>query len=199
MKTPTHPTIDVEAWQVSVGGLLIPTEKCLTTIKKMSAGVKWDEKESPGANGASATFQGTKLARFSLEFKAGYLGRSGSETDGFALLWALAVDVWKAAKAGQWLEVDHPILRIYDISRMLVDDVDGPLYEDQVLRYTIDAKQWAPSPKAAAAVTATPSHGGVGKGLGVKDVFLPQDIDEKAATRPTPPSKAAFKPTLKKA
>lgn len=200
MKVPQHPTIDVEAWQVSVGGLLIPTDKCLTVVKKLAPGAKWDIKDPTGANGASATFQGTKLARFTLEFRAGFRGRGGrDETDSWALLWSLAADVWKAVKSGQWLEVDHPSLRLYEVSRMLVEDIDGPLYEDQVLRYSIDCVQWAPPPKKAAAVTATPTHGGVAKGLGVKDVFLPQDIDEKAATRPTPPSKTAFKPTLKKA
>jgi hypothetical protein len=186
---PPFPPHNPEVWQATIGNLLIPALTCKAHVTRIQVGAKWDVKEGPGANGATATFHGKKLARFTLTLEAGWRNASVTTEDGHALLWQLTEQIGQATAAGAPIEISHPVLDLYDVSRMLVEGIDGPLYEDQLVRVTLECIQYAP--RAKKNVTKTPA-GSTSETFGsVQDVFLAKDA---AATAPTPPSATAPKP-----
>lgn len=189
-RVPAFPAHNYEEWQVTIGDFLIPGRVCKAHVTKGTAGARWDVKEGVGRNGATATFQGKKLARFTIHLEAGWRNQESDEGDGHALLWQVVQEVWKATSTGKPLSVSHPVLDLVGVSSMLVESMDLPTYEGQTMQVTFDCIQFAPPAKAPKNVTATPAGASVLAGS-IGDTFLEKDA---ASTKPAPPTAVGPKP-----
>lgn len=123
---------------------------------KVQRGIKLDEKSAPGANGATLTYQGKKLAKVEIKLTI------WTEQDLIGLELLIAELMPGTAKgAPKPRDFISPRLAIHGLKSLYVEEIEGPEGPDDkgIASVTLKCIQFAPTPKAAKAVTATPKTG----------------------------------------
>lgn len=150
-----NPLDDPEVWDVAViAQVEVPG---LSKIKGASRKFKWDEKEGPGASGATHTYRGDRPAHFSLIV---HLWEPEHFDEWADLAPLLVPDPKRGIRA---LDIYHPALESLGISAVVVEELGQPENDGKGL-WTIEVKlsEYKPAPKATA--SGTPSGAASGKG-----------------------------------
>lgn len=196
---------------VKIGGLDIDPRRVIIRVRGLKTGVSLDVKEAAGINGASITHQGRKLARWTIEFRAGHGGwQAGDHEEGYAMLVAFADIAFAASgsvgktetkggvttttKGATPIAIEHPLLARARVDAMVVEEIDWPeLQDDKSAVMTWSCIQYAPPLKVN---VSKPMQGDVLNGI--SDVHSGVNGAAAASSTspqlPQPPSKAKDKP-----
>jgi hypothetical protein len=120
---------------------------------KVSRGIKLDEKSAPGANGATLTYQGKKLAKVEIKLLL------WTENDVVSLERMIADLFPNDAKgAPKPRDFVNARLALHGLKSLYVEELEGPEGPDEkgMVTVTLKCTQFAPTPKAAKAATTTP-------------------------------------------
>jgi hypothetical protein len=133
-----------DAWQLTIGQRAIPQETLVMSLRGLKTGKKLDIKEATGADGASITKQGRKLARFNIVLTT-------ANREGFAEMMRI-LDL--CDNSDDAIPVSHPMLTRAKVSAMIVEDIDWPDSDDVSKPVaTLSCVQFAPKRKSAKSVT----------------------------------------------
>lgn len=190
---------------------LVDPKAVIIQVRGLKTGIKLDVKDAVGTNGASLTYQGRTLARFTIELRAGHQSPGYLAEEGYAILCALCEMVFKASSAivkisssggvttrtsgATPIAVKHPLLATAGVNAMVCEDIDWPEQQDD-LSYTASFSciQYAPPAKLN---VSKPLQGDVLNSVG--DVFSGAKGAAPASTTspqlPQPPSATKPKPT----
>lgn len=208
-----YPPNDPQGDQIEIAGILVDPALVVCEVRNLKVGINVDIKEGPGINGASLTFQGRKLARWTIELRAGHEGGFDGATaeEGYAVLEELARLAHKAMgaviktktvggvttreTACTPVAVRHPRLASRGVTAAVFLDMEGPERQDS-LGYvvTIDCIQYAPPLKLN---VSKPLQGDILNG--VKDSFSASGAGAAPPSTtspqlPMPPSATPAKP-----
>lgn len=191
---------------VRIGAIDVDPRRVIVRVRGLKTGVNLDIKEAAGVNGASLTFQGRKLARFTIEFRGAHGHENGSHEESFAMLVGFAQIAHQAmgavnktkttggttttTRGATPVAIEHQLLAMAGVSAMVVEDLEWP--EEQ------DDKSWTMA--WSCVQYAPPLKVNVSKPL-QGDVLNPVDSTLGAAPAsatspqlPQPPSAAKAKP-----
>jgi hypothetical protein len=150
---------------VAIAGIDVDPRVVIIRLRGFKTGVNLDVKEAAGLNLASITHQGRKLARFSLEFRAGH-GSSETFTaeNGFEVLCGFAQIGFNAGgsvtkgenkggvntttRAATPVAIRHQLLAMAKVDAMVIEDIDWPEeQDDKSYVMTWSCIQYAPGQK----------------------------------------------------
>lgn len=135
-----------EVWDaIIIGGRASPG---VCTVEGSARNFKWDEKEGPGAAGATHTYRGDRPSHFKVKIKL-WLAEHFDDWDSFRE--ALRPDPKKGIKA---LDVLHPALEDNGIRAVVVESIGEVKHEGGGL-YAVELGlvEYRPPPKANASGT----------------------------------------------
>lgn len=139
----------------------------------ISRQAKVDTRTGPGVNGATLTFQGRELAKVSIGMKM-WTVRHWERFRLFVAAFELGQNATKLLPR----DFLHPALAVRGLRALVVTGLNGPSMPDaqDMVRYTIEALQYAPPPKKN--VTNTPAKsqaavGGFGNALAQQQAGVP--------------------------
>ncbi len=178
------PYNDPQGWQCQIAGINVNLKVLRVLLKGLKSSIKLDKKPAVGRNGASLTYQGENLAEWTIELTA-------TNENGWIILEAITAIAAKAK--GDWLDVYHPLLAAREITKMVVESIDGPEFDGGMMTTTFACVQYAkPEKKTVSAASkastlkvAVPGteYNGVGSG---EEFGPPQRPASPAATKPKP-------------
>lgn len=205
------PPNDPTSNQVKIGGLDIDPRRVIIRVRGLKTGVNLDIKEAAGINGASITHQGRKLARWSIEFRAGHGGlEEGDHEEGYAMLVALADIAFQASgsvgkteskggvttttKGATPIAIEHPLLARARVQAMVVEEIEWPEEQDgkaytmawNCIQYAPPAKSNVSKPMQGDLLDGVPDAFSGAKGAAPKSATSPQLPQPPSATKAKP-------------
>jgi hypothetical protein len=172
------PHTDPQSWQIAIGSFFVDMKVMKALVKGLKSSIKLDKKGAVGRDGATLTYQGDNLAEWTIELTAW-------NATGWAILEALVI-MARTQKGGAF-QVYHPLLAPIGITQMVVESVDGPEFDGNLMSAVLGCVQWAkPAKKTVTATSKAASLNVPIPGTAYNPPAEPARPASPAATKPKP-------------
>lgn len=132
---------------VKIGAIDVDPKRVIIRVRGLKTGINVDVKEAAGISLASITYQGRKLATWTLEFRGAHGGRdAGDVEESFAMLVQFAKIAFAAsgaqtktttsgnttttARSATPVAITHQMLAMAGVTAMVVTDLEWPEEQD---------------------------------------------------------------------